>query len=86
LQLRRDFAYRDIEILDAYKIRGRGTNQGRKIIAKKLCPTTESVLSQPFSLSSSFRRIQAKQLEDKEEEEPRIRIEERWPVSIIIVS
>jgi hypothetical protein len=49
----------------------------RKIIAKKLCPIAESILSQPFSLSSSFRRIQAKQLEDKEEEEPKIRIKER---------
>jgi hypothetical protein len=63
-----------------------GTIWRRKIIAKKLCPIAESILSQPFSLSSSLRRIQAKQLEDKEEEEPRIRIEERWPVSIIIVS
>ena len=56
------------------------------MIAKKLYPIAESVLSQPFILSSSFRRIQAKQLEDKEEEEPRIRIKERWPVSTLIVS
>jgi hypothetical protein len=68
------------------KRRGRVTIWKRKIIAKKLCPIAESVLSQPFSLSSIFRRIQAKQLEDKEEEEPRIRIKERWPISIIIVS
>jgi hypothetical protein len=73
-------------LLLAYKRRGRGTIQRRKNIAKKLCPIAESILSQPSSLSSSFRRIQAKQLEDKEEEEPRIRIKERWPVSIIIVS
>jgi hypothetical protein len=73
-------------LLLAYKRRGRCTIQRRKIIAKKIYPIAESVLSQTFSLSSSFRRIQAKQLEDKEEEEPRIRIEERWPVSIIIVS
>jgi hypothetical protein len=63
-----------------------GTIQRRKIIAKKLCPIVESILSQPFSLSSSFRRIQEKQLEDKEEEEPRIMIKERWPISIFIVS
>jgi hypothetical protein len=63
-----------------------GTIWKRKIIAKKLCPISKSVLSQPFSLSSRFRRIQAKKLEDKEEEDPRIRIKERWSISIIIVS
>jgi hypothetical protein len=73
-------------LLLAYKRRGRGIIQKRKNIARKLCPIAESVLSQPFSLSSSFRIIQAKQLEDKEEEEPKIRIKEQWLISIIIVS
>jgi hypothetical protein len=54
--------------------------------SKETLPNFQVYLSQPFSLSSSLRRINAKQLEDKEEEELGIRIKERWPVSIIIVS
>jgi hypothetical protein len=76
-----------LKLLLAYKRRGRGTIQGGKIIAKKLCQISKSVLSQPFSLASSFRRNSCKSSwRTKEEEEPRIRIEERWMVSKIIVS
>jgi hypothetical protein len=49
-------------------------------------PIFQIHLSQPFILSSRLRRINAKQLEEKEEEEPRIKIKERWPVSTLIVS
>jgi hypothetical protein len=54
--------------------------------SEETLPNFQIHLSQPFSLSSSLRRIKEKQLEDKEEEEPRIRIKERWPVSTLIVS
>jgi hypothetical protein len=58
----------------------------RKKIAKKLCPIVESICPNPLAFPQSLRIIQAKQLEDKEEEEPRIRIKERWSVSTLIVS
>jgi hypothetical protein len=53
--------------------------------SEETLPNYRIHLSQPFSLSSSLRRIKAKQLEDKEEEEPRIRIKEWWLVSTLIV-
>jgi hypothetical protein len=52
----------------------------------KLCPIVESICPNPLAFPQSLRRIQEKKLEDKEEEDPRIKLEERWSVSIIIVS
>jgi hypothetical protein len=61
--------------------------KGGKIIAKKLCQIAKSVLSQPFILASSFRRDSSNSSwRTKEEEEPRIRIVEWWPVSEIIIN
>jgi hypothetical protein len=64
-----------------------GTIQGGKIIAKKLYQNCQvHYCPNPLAFPQALGEIQAKQLEDKEEEEPRIMIEEWWPISEIIVS
>jgi hypothetical protein len=53
---------------------------------KKLCPFAESICPNPLDFPQAKGELMQSSWRTKEEEEPRIRIKERWPVSILIVS
>jgi hypothetical protein len=82
-------SFKNPNYLLTYKRKGRGTIQERKKKDSKetLSNCQAKFVPNPLALPQALGETHAVAVEgQKEEEEPRIRIVERWPISEIIVS
>jgi hypothetical protein len=81
-------SFKNPNYLLTYKRKGRGTIQRRKKDSKETLPNCQAkFVPNPLALPQALGETHAAAVGgQKEKEEPRIRIVERWPISEIIVS